>query len=140
MSLDRPIRPLRSGGGHVINTSQSKPLRALAESECLRLLATSNVGRLAITENALPALVPVQVRLEPDHVLITSLLGSAVPLRKQGVVTLETGNLGEGVGREWSVEVCGMLRREIPSMPGTDEAGLVDSFRLSTKKIRGWSR
>jgi hypothetical protein len=124
----------------VINTSRSKPLRALEESECLRLLATSNVGRLAITQNALPALVPVQVRLEPDDVLITSLLGSAMPLRKQGVVTLETGNLGEGVGREWSVEVCGMLRREIPSTPGADDGGLDDSFRLSTRKIRGWSR
>ena len=88
----------------------------------------------------LPALVPVQVRFEPDHVLITSLLGSAVPLRKQGVVTLETGNLGEGVGREWSVEVCGILRREIPTRIGADDADLDDSFRLSTRKIRGWAR
>jgi hypothetical protein len=127
----------------VINASRSKPLRALAESECLRLLATSIVGRLAVTQDALPALVPVQVRLEPDHVLITSLLGSAVPLRKQGVVTFETGNLGEGVGREWSVEVCGMLRREIPPTLGDDGSladSLDDSFRLSTRKIRGWSR
>ncbi|HEY5271797.1 MAG TPA: pyridoxamine 5'-phosphate oxidase family protein [Acidimicrobiales bacterium] len=124
----------------MINTARIKPLRALTELECLRLLATSNVGRLAITQDALPALVPVQVRLEANHLLITSLLGSAVPLHKQGVVTLETGNLGEGVGREWSVEVCGMLRREIPSTLGADEAGLDDGFQLSTRKIRGWSR
>ena len=122
----------------MINKTRSAPLQALTEAECRTLLATSEVGRLAITQRALPALIPVRLRLVGDHVLIESLIGMAVPLATQSVAALETGNLGEGLGREWSVEVCGLLQRDVSARVGVDEGDTSDAFRLSTTIIRGW--
>jgi Pyridoxamine 5'-phosphate oxidase len=122
----------------MINTTRSAPLQALTEAECLTLLATSQVGRLAITQHALPALIPVRLRLAGDHVVIESLIGMAVPLATQSVAALETGNLGEGLGREWSVEVCGLLQRDSSSKVGDDEGETHETFRLSTTILRGW--
>jgi uncharacterized protein len=122
----------------MINKTRSAPLEALTEAECLTLLATSEIGRLAITQHALPALVPVRIRLVHDHVLIESLIGTAVPLGTQSIAALETGNLGEGLGREWSVEVCGVLQRDQSGHPGISEEETSETFRLSTTILRGW--
>jgi hypothetical protein len=115
-------------------------LRELSASECFMLLATSTVGRLAITQNALPALVPVGIRLVGDEVLIISLVGDMVPLVARGVVALGTGNLGEGLPSEWTVEVCGFLRSgsDLAATVGSG-AEAVDCFSLSATKIRGWT-
>jgi hypothetical protein len=120
----------------MINKTPSATLQALTDAECLTLLATSEVGRLAITQHALPALIPVRIRLVGDHVLIESLIGIAVPLAAQSVAALETGNLGEGLGRDWSVEVCGLLQRDRSAPVGDNET--YDTFRLSTTILRGW--
>jgi hypothetical protein len=122
----------------MINKARSAPLPALTKAECLTLLATSEVGRLAITQHALPALIPVRVRLVHDYVLIESFIEMAVPLATPCVAALETGNLGEGHGREWSVEVCGLLHREASADAGVKGVKSNDIFRLSTTIIRGW--
>jgi len=114
-------------------------LRELSAAECFALLATSRVGRLAITQNALPALVPVGIRLVGDDVLVTSLVGDMVPLVARGVVALGTGNLGEGLSSEWTVEVCGFLRSGSDAASASTNTGSVDSFSLSATKIRGWT-
>jgi hypothetical protein len=113
-------------------------LRALTEAECRGLLATSEFGRLAVTQHALPALVPVRLRLVGDYLLIASLIGGVVSLGDQFVAALETGNLSEGLGREWTVEVCGLLQRDATASFGADEGGTDFTFRLSTTKLRGW--
>jgi uncharacterized protein len=123
----------------MIDKIQSAGLRALTKAECLTLLATSKVGRLAITQHALPALIPVRLRLVRDHILIESLIGLAVPLGAPSVAALETGNLGEGLGREWSVEVCGTLQRDPSAHIGVDKGAPNGTFRLSTTMLRGWS-
>jgi hypothetical protein len=81
---------------------------------------------------------PFRLRLVGDHVLIESLIGVAAPLAAQSVAALETGNLGEGLGREWSVEVCGLLQRDASAHVGDDEGETHDTFRLSTTILRGW--
>jgi hypothetical protein len=62
----------------------------------------------------------------------------AVPLGTQSVAALETGNLGEGLGRERSVEVCGMLERDVSAHIGVEEGATSGTFRLSTTILRGW--
>lgn len=134
----RVLRPYSSvhprGIIREMETPRSMILRELSVPECLALLATSEFGRLAITQKALPALVPVRIQLVGDEVLVTSLVGDVVPLVARGVVALGTGTLGYGLPNEWTVEVCGFLR----SSSDTD-GNNSPSFNLSATNIRGWT-
>jgi hypothetical protein len=119
---------------------RSTILRELSVPECFALLATSTLGRLAVTQNALPALVPVRIRLVGEEVLVTSLVGDTVPLAARGVVALATGNLGEGLPNEWTVEVCGFLRSDSPALTRFEaHPSSLDTYSLSATKVRGWT-
>jgi hypothetical protein len=120
-----------------MNRVRTAVLRELSIPECLEVLATSSVGRLAITQNALPALLPVRLRLANGYVLISSLVGTSIPLVARGVAALEVGNLGEGHASEWTVEVCGFLRDDTQEKLDPDDQ-TVATFTMSTTNIRGW--
>jgi nitroimidazol reductase NimA-like FMN-containing flavoprotein (pyridoxamine 5'-phosphate oxidase superfamily) len=114
----------------------------LSVSECLALLATVSIGHLAVTQKALPVVVPVRIHLAGNEVEITSLLGTAIPLTAGSVVALQAGAIGEGLLSEWTVQVRGFLREisddaVMHSWKGS--AAIDGAFLLSTEEINGWS-
>jgi hypothetical protein len=125
-----------------METDRGTGLRELNLPECFDLLASVNRGHLAITYQALPAIVPVRLEFRGEEVVIASLLGQSVLIVTPNVVALEAGNLGEGLDREWTVEVCGFLRELEPSL-GTMGLGTSDKhkdfFTVTTDHVRGWT-
>lgn len=123
-------------------TDRSIALRELELSECFDLLAIASRGRLAITYQALPAIIPVRLRNSRNEVVVSSLLGSSMLIVTPNVVALETGNLGEGQEREWTVQVCGFIRA---LDPGVEDALLQssgsrnDRYSVTTNHVRGWA-
>ena len=125
-----------------MEASAAMGLRELDLSECFDLLASANRGRLAITYQALPAIVPVRLDYKGDEVVIASLLGRSVLIVTPNVGALETGNLGEGQAREWTVQVCGFLRAMEPDRDVLETLGTSDHkdfFTVTTDQVRGWS-
>ena len=67
-------------------------LSELSVGECLALLPSVRHGHLAVTHRALPAVIPVRVTVVDEEIIVTSLLGDAVPLRARSVVALGGGH------------------------------------------------
>ena len=82
----------------------------LAPAECLRLLAGERIGRVAISVNALPLILPVRFVLDNDEILFraapTGLLAEAT---RQAVIAFEADGSEPGVG-SWSVLATGLAR------------------------------
>lgn len=123
-----------------METVRSIELRELSRLECLTLLASADHGHLAITERALPALVPVRMQLVLDEVIIEPLLSDAISLIPGCVVAMEAGTFGEGTASEWAVEVCGFLNvwRNGPFTHTPDRFENTGTFTISTDRVRGW--
>jgi hypothetical protein len=120
----------------------SATLRELSEPEYFSLLDSVTHGRLAITQKALPAIVPIRLWLLDDEVIVSPLLGRAVPLIPDSVVALQAGPLGQGLASDWSVEVRGFLR-EWSDTTATAQAdgnrSSTERFRMTSDHVRGWS-
>ena len=107
--------------------------RPLLRSECLELLALASRGRVALSDRALPIIVPVSYRL----------VGDTIEIEATGRVLTNAGANGHIVcfqadssdaGEEWSVIVIGrLLASTLAERPPT--------LRLSTTMIDGrrWS-
>ena len=118
----------------------SGELRELSERECFTLLSSVDHGQLAITQKALPAIVPVRLWLIDEELIVSSLLGTAVPLSVDHVVALQAGPLGEGLVNDWSVEVRGFLKRWSDSTEAIEQDGVPrERFRVTADHVRGWS-
>lgn len=87
----------------------TRPLQPLSREQCLDRLRMQSVGRIAITHQALPVIVPVNY----------TLLGSAVVFRTEpggmlargcqdSVVAFEVDDLARGGRSGWSVVVVGV--------------------------------
>ncbi|MGH9091272.1 MAG: pyridoxamine 5'-phosphate oxidase family protein [Acidimicrobiales bacterium] len=84
---------------------------AIPTEECWRLLGTAEVGRLALSVDALPAVLPV--RYVVDGREVTVCLGELrVPERSahQAIVALEVDELGSRDHAGWFVHAVGMAR------------------------------
>ena len=115
-------------------------LRELSERQCFTLLASVDHGRLAITQKALPAIVPVRLWLIDNELIVSSLLRTAVPLSVDCVVALQAGPLGQGLASDWSVEVRGFLKRWSDSTAAIEQSGAsIERFRVTADHVRGWS-
>ena len=86
-------------------------LEVLSEDQCRRLLSQADVGRLAITVSALPAIFPVNYAvLDGDIVFLT---GEGTKLRAavdEAVVAFEIDDIDPETKTGWSVLVVGMAR------------------------------
>jgi nitroimidazol reductase NimA-like FMN-containing flavoprotein (pyridoxamine 5'-phosphate oxidase superfamily) len=83
----------------------------LDRQECLRLLAASDLGRLAVTVNALPMIVPVNFCLDAhaQHVIVrTPSRGRLKTATDGAVVGFQVDGMEDGWG--WSVQVTGRAR------------------------------
>jgi uncharacterized protein len=107
-----------------------RTLVPLDRAECLALLATRPFGRLVYTHRALPAVLPVNHRMEGDDVLIRLQAGSAAALAtRDAVVAFEADDVDVGSRTGWSVTVVGRAR-EITD-PG-------DRLRVVALQLEPW--
>ncbi|MER6221285.1 pyridoxamine 5'-phosphate oxidase family protein [Streptomyces sp900105755] len=105
--------------------------RPLDRQECLRLLAKVPVGRVVYTEQALPAVLPVNFSLDADaSVLLCTAAGSDLVRAIGGVVVAFEADEFDAENRSgWSVVVTG--RAAVVSDPG-------EHARLSQAGPRSW--
>lgn len=83
---------------------------ALSQQECWGLLAVGSVGRLALSINALPAILPVQYT--SDGASISICLGQhEVPATSvhESVVAFGADEIDEGSRSGWAVQVQGIM-------------------------------
>jgi nitroimidazol reductase NimA-like FMN-containing flavoprotein (pyridoxamine 5'-phosphate oxidase superfamily) len=102
-------------------------LRELDEQECRNLLKIASFGRIAVTERALPMIVPVLFTVQDDTVVAVSPAGSrAIPARKGAIVTLEIDSYQPGTAEGWCVTVIGpaALVSDPADMAALDSLGL----------------
>lgn len=88
-----------------------RALEPLGPVEARALLATADLGRLAYTEGALPAVQPVRFALHRDTVVIPTCCGSDVAQAGRGsVLALQADAFDLPSGTGWSVTVVGASR------------------------------
>lgn len=84
-------------------------LEVLDRGECLSLLATAVIGRIAVTDGALPTVLPVNFRLDGDRILIRTGEGSKLEAALHGsVVAFEVDDFDPVGHSGWSVVVTGV--------------------------------
>ena len=128
--------------------SQPQELEVLDRERCLELLASVRVGRLVFTEDALPAVQPVNYRLWRDDVVIRIAGGAKLSAAERNiVVAFEADELDPDLRTGWSVTVVGHAQRitdvsELVELAGTFLQpwvnGRRDHFvRIRTEKVTG---
>ena len=100
-------------------------LQRLSRAECLSLLSTVSVGRLGVSIQALPAILPVNFVLHDEKVVLRSVPGTKLDAATaQAVVAFEADEYGPNGEWGWSVLVQGVAQ-EI-----TDPAELAEARSL----------
>lgn len=80
----------------------------LGRQVCLDLLRTVPVGRIGLSVNALPVVVPVGFHLDGDRLVVRTTGGSRLDAALTGaVVAFEADHIDAGTGDAWSVLVRG---------------------------------
>lgn len=88
-------------------------LEVLDGAECVRLLESRSVGRLGITDRALPTILPVSYAVVDGRVLVRTGSGSRLDAAaRNAVVAFEVDDIDEGQGTGWSVVVTGMATEQ----------------------------
>lgn len=86
-------------------------LELLDEPECLRLLASQNVGRVAVSIGALPAIFPVNYRVSGNAVYFRTGEGTKLSSAlSHSVVAFEVDSVDPVHHSGWSVQVIGRAR------------------------------
>jgi nitroimidazol reductase NimA-like FMN-containing flavoprotein (pyridoxamine 5'-phosphate oxidase superfamily) len=89
-------------------------LQMLDSEECTALLAGAVVGRIAITSNALPVVLPVNFVLLEDHIVVRTGRGTKLDAATRNtVVAFEVDELDAREGTGWSVLVTGVAHELI---------------------------
>ena len=104
---------------------KGQALEELNRRQCLDRLQTVRVGRLVFTEDALPAVQPVNFRLWRDDVVIRVAGGAKLAAAVHNlVVAFEADELDPDLRTGWSVTVVGHAQRvtdvnELVQLSGT---------------------
>ena len=92
--------------------AQRQELEVLDRDQCLELLQTIRVGRLVFTEDALPAVQPVNFRLRRGDVVIRFAGGTKLDAADRNfVVAFQADELDPDLRTGWSVTVVGHAQR-----------------------------
>ena len=80
-------------------------------AQCYELLATDSVGRIVYTEDALPAITPINYALDGHHLVFRTASGSRLAHAvADAVVAFEVDQLDRATRTGWSVVVTGVAR------------------------------
>lgn len=86
----------------------TKGLEVLEPSECLRLLSEAPIGRVVFTDQALPAVQPVNFVVDGDSVLLRTADGSKLAAAaRNAIVAFEVDDIDLTDAQGWSVTVVG---------------------------------
>jgi nitroimidazol reductase NimA-like FMN-containing flavoprotein (pyridoxamine 5'-phosphate oxidase superfamily) len=89
----------------------SSGLQVLSRQECLRLLSSAPIGRIVFTDRALPAVQPVNFRLDGERIVIRTSIGSKLAAAtRHAVVAFEADEFDPDLRTGWSVTVVGHAR------------------------------
>jgi nitroimidazol reductase NimA-like FMN-containing flavoprotein (pyridoxamine 5'-phosphate oxidase superfamily) len=126
-------------------------LHTLDRGECLRLLRTVPVGRVVFSQDALPAIQPVNFTLDGNHIIFRTSGGGKLAAALAGcVVAFEADEIDTTTHNGWSVVVVGhaSLIRDIdrlvalagpdsrPWAPGrTDHVIQIKAERVTGRRI-----
>lgn len=111
--------------------ADQRRLEVLDDAECRRLLAGGVIGRLAFTENALPAIQPLHFVVHGGRVLIPTGLGTKVAAASRGaIVAFEVDDFDVAARTGWNVTIVGA------SYVISDPAGVAE---LDALGARGWA-
>jgi nitroimidazol reductase NimA-like FMN-containing flavoprotein (pyridoxamine 5'-phosphate oxidase superfamily) len=84
-------------------------LEVLSRGECLRLLAQTRVGRVVVTDRALPAAFPVNFALLDEDVVFMTTMGSKLEAAEgEEVMAFEADEIDPVLHGGWSVLVQGL--------------------------------
>jgi nitroimidazol reductase NimA-like FMN-containing flavoprotein (pyridoxamine 5'-phosphate oxidase superfamily) len=97
-------------------------LEVLDREECLRLLGSVPLGRIGVTSDALPAVLPVNFRFDGERILVRTAQGTKLDAAtRNAVVAFEVDDFDTVQHTGWSVMVTGVAR-EIDEPEGSDPA------------------
>lgn len=124
----------------------SEGLETLSREECLRLLTQTDLGRVAVSVEALPAILPVHCTLVGDGVVFPAVAGGELEAAvRDAVVALEADHLDAEEG--WSVVVTGVAsevrdpeQRELlqgPPVPAGAQGERRCFFRIPVEIVSG---
>ena len=83
-------------------------LEVLDRQECLRLLATGTIGRIGLTMEALPVVLPINFRLVDDRIVFLTGVGSKLDAAAaNAIVSFEVDDFDPMAHTGWSVVVTG---------------------------------
>lgn len=84
-------------------------LEILDRAECLRLLGEAVLGRVAVTADALPSVLPVTFKVVGDRILFRASPGTKLDAAtRNAVVAFEVDEFGAAAHTGWSVLVRGV--------------------------------
>ena len=93
----------------VVTTSDRNGLQMLSGQECLTMLAERNFGRIGLSINALPAILPVNYRLVDGVIVILSANGTKLSAAiNHSVVAFEVDEFSDQEEFGWSVLAIGV--------------------------------
>jgi len=86
-------------------------LEVLSRDACLHLLSTATLGRVGVTSDALPKVLPVNFRFDGRQILIRTGMGTKLDAAtNNAVVAFEVDEIDPLAHTGWSVMVTGMAR------------------------------
>ena len=86
-------------------------LEVLGRDECIALLGSASVGRIGITSNALPVVLPVNFVLVDDRVVVRTGRGTKLDAATRNtVVAFEVDEIDTIEQTGWSVLITGIAR------------------------------
>jgi nitroimidazol reductase NimA-like FMN-containing flavoprotein (pyridoxamine 5'-phosphate oxidase superfamily) len=93
----------------VTSDTDRSGLEVLDQAECLRLLALATLGRVAVSANALPMVLPVTFRLVDDQIVFRTRRDTHLGLgTNNSVVAFEVDDIDPQDHSGWSVVVTGI--------------------------------
>ena len=125
-------------------------LHILSRGECLELLAKAAIGRIAITDRALPVILPVNFAMDDGAVIFLSGRGSKLfAATRRAVVAFEIDGFDSVERRGWSVLVVGVARHVIepaevarlrllnlrPYLDGPSQFVRIDTDRITGRQL-----
>lgn len=111
-------------------TGDARSIHVLRRLECERLLATGRIGRVVLTDRALPVAMPVGYTLDGSDIVFRTGEGNKLAAARAGmVVAFEVDDVDVDRRVGWSVLVTGVAR------PVTDPA---DIARVSALALPDW--
>ena len=89
-------------------------LEVLGRDACLRFLASATLGRVGVSSDALPSVVPVNFRFDGRQILIRTGVGTKLDAAvANAVVAFEVDEIDPVAHTGWSVMVTGIARELI---------------------------